>query len=228
MVQPRTLPPPVRGEWIPMTWEEFLAWSSDEGKFEWVDGKGIAHVSNSTIHGRMVWFLAELPRLYVRVFDLGEVFVENALLRLPSPLGARPSGRMPGIFVIGRADQERVREQWVEGPALLAVEALSSESAERDLVEKREEYERAGVLEYLILEARPGHDEFACLRLDADGRYQPVEPDGEGRYLSSALPGFWFVPGWLDDDPLPSPTAVLRRISPEGWRRLMDEAPFEG
>jgi hypothetical protein len=26
MAQPSTLPPLVRGEWIPMTWEEFLAW----------------------------------------------------------------------------------------------------------------------------------------------------------------------------------------------------------
>ena len=31
MVQPATLPPLMRGQSIPMTWEEFLTWSPDEG-----------------------------------------------------------------------------------------------------------------------------------------------------------------------------------------------------
>ena len=96
MVQQAALPPLVRGQWYPMSWEEFLAWSPDEGQSEWVDGKGIAYVSNSTLHGGRVGFLAELLRVYVRVFDLGEVFFDSILLRLPT----RPSGRMPDVLVV--------------------------------------------------------------------------------------------------------------------------------
>ncbi|MEA2510933.1 MAG: hypothetical protein QOJ59_420 [Thermomicrobiales bacterium] len=101
MVHSATLPPFVRGTWYPMSWEKFLEWSPDEGQSEWVDGKGIAYVSNSARHMRMLGFLTELLRVYVRVLDLGEVFFDSMLLRLPT----RPSSRMPDIFRLqGRLD----------------------------------------------------------------------------------------------------------------------------
>jgi Uma2 family endonuclease len=223
MAQSMTLPPLVRGNWYPMTWGEFLDWSPNEGQAEWVDGRGSAYVSNSARHQRMLGFLAELLRIYVRVFDLGEVFFDNLLMRLPT----RPSGRMPDIFVVGRADLERVYDRWFEGPALLAIEFVSEGSVERDLVDKRAEYERAGVPEYVAIDARLDHDGLTFLRRDADGRYQSVTPDAEGRYHSAALPGFWIDPAWFRQDPLPNPLVLLRRISPEGWRRLLEEVEAE-
>jgi Uma2 family endonuclease len=219
MVQSATLPPLVRGVWYPMTWEEFLDWC-DEGQSEWVDGKGIAYVSNSTLHAGRVFFLARLLDLYVRVFDLGEVYVENVLLRLP----ARPSGRMPDVMVVRR---EAIRERWVEGTALFAAEFLSEDSVERDLVEKRAEFERAGIPEYPTIDARPGQRVFRYLRLDDAGRYQEVEPDDQGRYHSAVLPGFWLDPNWFWQDPLPNVERLMMRIAPEAyWRyltRLRDE-----
>lgn len=167
MAQPSTLPPLVRGEWLPMTWEEFVAWSPDEGQSEWVDGAGIAHVSNSERHVRLVVFPTRMLGQYVAVFGLGEVFAEALLMRLPS----RPSGRMPDVMVVGNDARDRVLEYWLDGPALLVVEVVSEESAARDLVEKRAEYERAGIAEYPVVEARPGHAGTTLLRLDPDGRY---------------------------------------------------------
>jgi Uma2 family endonuclease len=219
MAQPSTLPTEVRGEWIPMTWEEFLAWSSSEGQAEWVDGRGIAYVSNSSRHVRFVVFLGTLLNTYVRTFALGEVFFDTMLLRLPK----RPSGRMPDVFVVAGADKDQVLERWVEESALLAVEVISEESFERDSREKRAEYEQAGVREYLMLDARPGRHGLTYLRLDDDGRYQPVVPDAEGRYHSAALPGFWLDPAWFGQDPLPNPLTLLRHISPAGWQRLVEE-----
>jgi Uma2 family endonuclease len=223
MVQQATRPPIVRGRWYPMSWEEFLEWC-DEGQSEWVDGKGIAYVSNSALHGRRVAFLADLLRFFVRAFDLGEVFAETMLLRLPT----RPSGRMPDIFVIGRDQLDRVGHQWVEGPPLLGIEYLSEDSVERDLVEKRAEYERAGMCEYPVIDARPGRHTFLFLRLDENGHYREVAPDDQGRYHSQVLPGFWLDPNWFWQDPLPNPLAILRRISPEAWRRLVEEVEAEG
>jgi Uma2 family endonuclease len=207
-----------------MTWEEFLEWSPDEGKSEWVDGRGIAYVSNSARHVRLVRFLGTLLDAFVGIFRVGEVFADTLLLRLPT----RPAGRMPDVFVVGRDDLDRVRERWVDGPVLLAVEVLSEDSVERDLVEKRAEYEREGVGEYLIVDARPDRDEFAYLRLDANGQYKPVDPDADGCYHSAALPGLWLDPAWFRQDPLPNPLAILRRVSPEAWRRLVEEVEREG
>jgi Uma2 family endonuclease len=216
VVQQATRPPVVRGRWYPMSWEEFLDWC-DEGQSEWVDGEGIAYVSNSRLHGRRVWFLVELLRLYVRVFDLGEVFAETMLLRLPT----RPSGRMPDIFVIGRDQRDRVQHRWVDGPPLLGIEYLSEDSVQRDLVEKRAEYEHAGMGEYPIIDARPGRRDFLYLRLDEDGHYQEVAPDDKGRYHSAVLPGFWINPEWFWQDPLPDPDRLMMRIAPEAYRRYL-------
>jgi Uma2 family endonuclease len=216
MAQQLTLPPLVRGVWYPMSWEEFLEWSPSEGQSEWVDGKGIAYVSNSTLHGDMVVFFGQLLALYCRVFGLGRVYFENILLRLPS----RPSGRMPDVMVV---PHDRVREQFVEGAALFATEFVTEDSVHRDTVEKVAEFAGAGVPEYLWVEALPGRRDFRFHRLAAHGGYDVVESDAEGRYHSEALPGFWFRPEWFWQDPLPNPLAILRRISPEAWRRLVEE-----
>jgi Uma2 family endonuclease len=223
MVQQATLPPLVRGVWYPMTWEEFLDWSPSEGQAEWVDGKGIAYVSNSTLHGRRVGFLGELLRVYVRVFDLGEVFFDNILLRLPT----RPSGRMPDVFVVGRDHLGQIHHRWVDGPVVFAAEFVSEDDPDRDRIEKRAEYERAGIPEHLWVEARPGRRDLEFLRRGEDGRYRLVEPDVDGRYHSEALPGFWFDPAWFWQDPLPDVERLMMRIAPEAyWRyltRLRDE-----
>jgi Uma2 family endonuclease len=207
-----------------MSWEEFLDWAPDEGQAEWVDGKGIAYVSNTPRHIRMAFFLAQLFDLYIRVFDLGEVFFDRLLLRLP----ARPAGRMPDVVVIGRDQSPGADARWFEGRVLIAAEFLADDSVERDLVEKRAEFEGGGIPEYPIVDARPGQRAFLYLRLDEAGHYQEVEPDAQGRYHSAVLPGFWLDPDWFWQDPLPNPLAVLRRISPEAWRRLVEEVEAEG
>ncbi|HKG26581.1 MAG TPA: Uma2 family endonuclease, partial [Thermomicrobiales bacterium] len=103
----------------------------------------------------------------------------------------------------GRDQLDQVHHQWVDGPALLGVEYISDESVERDLIEKRAEFERAGMREYLPIDARPGRYTFHWLRLDEDGHYQEVAPDDRERYHSESLPGFWLDPEWFWQDPLP-------------------------
>jgi len=213
MVQHAILPPLTRGQWFPMTWEEFLAWSPDEGQSEWVDGEGIAYVSNSERHVAILVFLTELLGRYVRILDLGRLFVDGMLLRLPE----RPSGRMPDLFVIAKSDLDRVQHQWVDGPALLAVEIVSEDSVGRDTNEKRTEYERAGVREYLTIDARPGHSGVTYLRLDGEGRYRAVVADDLGRLHSTALSGFWLDPDWFRLDSLPEVDDLLLQITPEAY-----------
>jgi Uma2 family endonuclease len=218
MVHQLTRPPVIRGKWIPMTWEEFLAWTS-EGKSEWVDGEGIAYVSTSVRHARMVRFLAELLGIYVRAFDLGEIFVDTLLMRLRS----RQSGRMPDIVIVRTEHLDRLRDKWLEGPADFLVEFVSEDDPDRDLVVKHTEFEREGVPEYLTIDARVDHHDVLLRQRGADGRFHLVQPDEQGRLHSSVLPGFWLDPAWFQLDPLPNPISILRRISPEAWRRLVAE-----
>jgi Uma2 family endonuclease len=80
----------------------------------------------------------------------------------------------------------------------LIIEVVSPYSARirrTDLERKVELYERVGVTEYLIADSpreAPGRwYSLLGYRLDAQGRYQPIEPDVEGRFLSETT-GLWF------------------------------------
>jgi len=196
-----------------MSFEEFLTWAPDEGQAEWVAGKGIAYVSTSTRHGEMVDFLADLLRRFVAIFALGRVYTSQILLRLPT----RPSGRMPDIFVVSHDALDRIQAQWVDGPARFVVEFISDESVVRDLIDKRGEFETAGIPEYLAIDSRSGPVAFTFLQRDSNGQYQLVEPDPDGRYHSRELPGFWLDPRWFEGESLPDVEDVLLEIAPEAY-----------
>ena len=223
MAQPSVLPPLVRGEWTPMSYEAFLAWAPEGMRTEWTDGEGIVYSSASDRHQSVIGLVLALLSRFVRLTGAGRVsFAPYAML-------LRPGGphREPDVLFVRSEHLDRWTSQRLHGPADLAVEMLSEDTAREDLGRKRDQYAALGVREYLILDARPGRQEFAYLRLDDAGRYQPVQPDADGRYHSAVLPGFWLDPVWFGRDPLPSPTAVLRRISPEAWRRLVEEPELE-
>jgi hypothetical protein len=67
----------------------------------------------------------------------------------------------------------------------LIVEVTSPGLAQVDHSEKRLLYAEAGVPEYLILDLTPEGDRLLAYRL-ADGVYQPVAPDADGRVYSQA------------------------------------------
>jgi Uma2 family endonuclease len=94
----------------------------------------------------------------------------------------------------------------------LVIEVVSPMSARirrTDLETKVRAYERIGIFEYLIVDSRRwgagrGYS-LLGYRLDAGGRYQPIEANPEGRMLSEAT-GVWF------------------QVSPERQRILLFEA----
>ena len=47
---------------------------------------------------------------------------------------------------------------------------------------------------------------------DDEGIFQPVEPDGAGRYASTVLRGLWLDVAWLRQEPLPSYRVALLNI----------------
>ena len=223
MVQPLTLPPLVRGEWIPMTYEEFLAWAPEGMRTEWTDGEGIVYVSNSDRHQALIVLVVSLLESFVRLFDAGRVSIA------PYPMLLRPGGphREPDVIFVRAEHLDRWSRQRLHGTADLAVEVLSEDTAGEDRGRKREQYAALGVTVDVMIDARPVRHEFAYLRLDADGSYQPVEPDASGRYHSAVLPGFWLDPDWFRQEPLPGVERLILRIAPEAYRRYLEHVLAE-
>jgi Uma2 family endonuclease len=215
MVQQTTLPRLVRGEWVPITSEEFDAWVPDGMQAEWVDGKGIIFVSTSTLHGELAVFFTELLRHYLLLFDLGRVFAAPVELRLPSS-GQR---REPDIFVVLTPHLYRVKRMWVDGPADFVVEFVSEWTAREDRVVKFRAYAAAGVREYLLIDTREGKTGIEFYRLGDNGQYHALEPDAQGRFHSVVLPGFWFDASWFHLDPLPRTESLLLEIAPDAYER---------
>ncbi|MFO0953734.1 MAG: Uma2 family endonuclease [Isosphaeraceae bacterium] len=101
----------------------------------------------------------------------------DAQLRILSECGGRTS-----------ADEKVVR-----GAPELVVE-VSHSTRYTDLGPKLDDYERAGVLEYVVRALEP--DEVVWYVLQ-EGRLVRVSPDADGLYRSRSFPGLWLDPSAL-------------------------------
>jgi Uma2 family endonuclease len=216
MVQSTTLPSLVRGEWVPMSYEEFLAWVPDGLHGEWFDGEGIIFVPPTKDHQDAALFLAELIATFARVFGLGEVVIAPYEMRLRE--GARPE---PDVLYVAPEHADRWQDKRLVGPADFVGEFISDDSVGHDRRRKFAEYEVAGVREYVMVDRRRRPGRFDFHRLDDDGRYQSVPPDERGRYHSMVLPGFWLDPNWFWQDSPPNIERLMMRIAPAAYRRYL-------
>ena len=146
-----------------------------------------------------------LLKWYAEDHDAGKVLCSPFLMKLPQ------SARAPDLLFIAKENLPRLKEYCLDGPADLAIEIISPESALRDRGAKYAEYEAGGVREYWIVDADARRADFFVL--DAEGRYQRACPDSGGKYTSAVLPGFWVNIGWLWQTPLPSVRSVLKEWS---------------
>jgi len=89
--------------------------------------------------------------------------------------------------------QTGVEDDYLTGAPELVVEIASS-SASYDLHDKREEYERAGVQEYVVVLTRKPGVRWLALR---NGRYEELALGADGLYRSEVFPGLWLDPAAL-------------------------------
>lgn len=125
---------------------------------------------------RIVMFPVGLLDRFVQIRDLVEVNSGGLLVRLPQ----RPSARMPDVVPLDQGGRARLNGHWLDSSALLAIEVMSDDPLVRNLVEKRQENERAGIADYLVGDARPDHTGTTDLRLGTEGHYEAIEPGGPG------------------------------------------------
>jgi Uma2 family endonuclease len=189
-----------------ITYEEFLTWCEEDTLAEWVDGDIVMASPASLRHQVVANFLLRIMGDYAEERGLGQV--------LPPPFqmktGPDLPGREPDVLFIARQNLNRLKEAYLDGPADLVVEVVSSESRRRDRGEKLAEYEMGGVREYWIIDPEKQQVDF-CL-LGVDGRYERRRADAQGVYRSEVLAGFWLRVEWLWQDPPPKALGVLREL----------------
>ncbi|HEY3322892.1 MAG TPA: Uma2 family endonuclease [Planctomycetota bacterium] len=189
-----------------MTEQDFVDWCDSETWAEWVDGEVILVSPVSRIHDDFFGFLLTLMRLYVENHDMGVVLTEPMQVRLAEPLRRRS----PDILFIQKAREKIIRETWIEGPPDLIIEIVSPESVARDWRDKYNDYEKAGVREYWIVD--PNSRKVEAYSLNRSKRFQLL-PETTAGIQSRALKGFFLKSEWLWQAKLPKVASILRQMN---------------
>lgn len=133
---------PPRGEW---TEEDYLALPSNRG-VELSDGCLEFLPMPSELHQLIVGFLYRTLYAFADTHDLGLVLVSGIPVRLwPDKM------REPDVVFLSWEKSDHRLEKYWDG-ADLAIEVVGPEGRKRDLDTKREEYARAGIAEYWIVD----------------------------------------------------------------------------
>lgn len=189
-----------------LSYEEFLAWCDEDTRAEWVDGEVILLSPASKRHQDLADFLTAILRAFIEVRGLGVV------LSAPFQMKTGPDlpGCEPDLLFVAKEHLDRLKENYLDGPADLVVEIVPPESRLRDRGEKLAEYELGGVREYWLLEPEGERADFYIL--NPDGRYDRHRADPQGIYRSQTIPGFWLRLDWLWQEPLPPVLDVLHEL----------------
>lgn len=171
------------------SFDDFCELVKDGQKGDLIDGVIYMASPENTDANDIVGWLYTLLRLFAKRRDLGRVFFSRVAFQLDDTNGPEPD-----VAFVAKMNLERVRRGRVTGPPDLAVEVVSPDSVERDYRQKRQQYERAGVLEYWIVDEL--EEKVTFLRLDRKGKYRVVRLES-GRFRSVVLPGFWIRPEWF-------------------------------
>ena len=169
---------------------------------EWVAGHLVLMPTTSDEHSGLNGWFGRFVGRFVEHHDLGEVRGPEYGVRLPELRRMR----VPDLLFVARARTGLMRRMFLDGPPDLAVEIVSPDSVERDWVTKRQEYERAGVREYWIVD--PRHQRFVAYARRGKA-YRTIDADDAGQVQSKVLKGLYVRPAWLWRSPLPKVATVL-------------------
>jgi Uma2 family endonuclease len=186
------------------TFEDFRLLVKDGEKGDLINGVIYMASPENTDANELFMWLGALMNGYARRKRLGKVYGTRVAFRINDVNSPEPD--------LGFVRTDRlhlVHRGFVEGPPDLAVEIVSPDSIDRDYRSKREQYRRAGVGEYWIVDEI--EQEVTLLRLGSRRTYREVRPR-KGVLQSEILAGFWVRLEWLWQAPLPDPLDTLAEV----------------
>lgn len=167
---------------VKFTYEDYKH-TSDDKRYELLDGDLITVPSPKMTHQRNTKKLANLLDDFVEDQDLGEVFIAPCDVVLSNTDVVQPD-----ILFVSKERSYIVTDDNIRGAPDLVIEVLSPSTAQRDRTLKRTLYELHGVLEYWLADTDAKN--VTVLTLDS-GEYKVAGIYGEGQTLvSPLLPGF--------------------------------------
>ena len=188
---------------LAMSEQEFLAWVDEDTHAEWADGKVIFMAAENIIHIELKYWLVWLLKTFISRKQMGgRVIGSEFLIRL----SAQGRLRTPDIFYVASARESLIQRTYLDGAPDLAVEIVSPESQSRDRRDKYNDYEKAGVREYWIVD--PLSQTVEAYTLGQSSTYEPIAAV-DGHVASVLLPGFYLKAQWLWREPLPDVIETL-------------------
>jgi Uma2 family endonuclease len=155
---------------------------------EWIDGAldvlPALTPAQRDAQERLLVLLGE----YVEENEMGMVIPGPFTVRMPEEMRR---GREPDLLYLPNEYAEAIQDNYVNSHGVgLVVEIANAASQHRDHVEKFDDYQQAGIPEYWIIDVDQQAATFYVLH--NDNHYQPVEPDENGVYHSTAVKDFAF------------------------------------
>ncbi len=175
---------------------------------EWIEGAVIRMAPATLEHNDLLYYLYNLFSAYFELKPLGRVVGQPFVMRTEAFPNRR---REPDLLIVLDSNPSELKDTYLDGPADICIEIVSSESAKRDHGEKFIEYEQGGVPEYWIID--PLRQEARLYRLNEAGVYTRQSEDGNDYYQTPALPGLLLHVPTLWQDKLPGPVATAQFIN---------------
>jgi Uma2 family endonuclease len=202
---PKTLPPLVAGQHLdqPTFHERYEA--MPEGTWAELVG-GVVYMPSPVLtdHGESDENVTVWSGLYKRATK-GLRGGKNSTVILDMVGEVQPDGHLRIPPALG--GQTRIERGYIVGPPELVIEIARS-SRHYDLNEKKGDYERAGVREYLVVALDPDEVFWFVRRRK---RFSRLKPGPDGIYRSEVFPGLWLDPEALYAEDLDRLIEVLNQ-----------------
>ena len=180
---------------VRMNYEQFLKWDGENQHVEWVDGEVVPMPPIPGGHAEVGGFLLALLKHFVDHHQLGRIRYDPFQMKT----GLDLPGRAPDILFVANRNLRRLHEMYLQGPADLVVEIISTDSRTIDRVHKLREYQQGGVREYWLIDPQRRRAEF--YRRGRDGRFREIKIGKDGVFRSAVLKGLWLKVEWLWEQP---------------------------
>jgi Uma2 family endonuclease len=185
------------------TAEDFLGWLAPGIHADLIDGEKRMHSPVNFRHAQLLNLLDRLLAAYIERKKLGQLFREVVAVRLSSR-----NAFLPDLAFFTNEQVSRLLPTYAPFAPTLVVEALSPNTADRDVGPKFAAYEEHGVQEYWILDPQTLAHRF----YRREGELLVEFAHGEEVIRAHTVAGFWVRRSWLNPDALPQVAACLDEI----------------